>query len=310
GDDRLERTRSGHPAAVVVEQLLPRHAERRLVDAGALHVPRDAVELGTGVLLAADRREPRRPALDDVGDVREGLDVVDRRRAAEDAVGGGERWLEARIAALPLDRLHQRGLFAADVGSRADMKRELAVPSLAEDVPARVALLVGLGDCALEIARRLHVLAADVDEAAPRPHRVAGDEAAFQHHVRIALHEEAVLVGPRLGLVGVADEVLRLGRLPGHEGPLPAGREPRAAAPAQARLLDLLEDLVGGHRGERLAQRAVSAALLVDADRLRARLRDVAQQDRLAAHTAPAVMRAPPRLAAPITSVSAFMPFI
>ena len=59
--------------------------------------------------------------------------------------------------------------------------------------------------------------------------RVAGDEAALDELVRIALHEQAVLVGAGLALVAVDHEVARE-LAGGHEAPLGAGGEAGAAA--------------------------------------------------------------------------------
>ena len=71
--------------------------------------------------------------------------------------------------------------------------------------------------------------------------------------MRIALHEDAVLVGAGLGLVAVDDEVARE-HARRAEAPLDAGGEAGAAAPEQAGRLDLLDDLAG-----RLAQRGAEA---------------------------------------------------
>ncbi len=55
-------------------------------------------------------------------------------------------------------------------------------------------------------------------------------------------------------------EVVRLAVVLGHEGPLEPGREAGAAAPAEARLLHLLDHLGARHR-QRLPQGRVAAAL-------------------------------------------------
>ena len=106
-----------------------------------------------------------------------------------------------------------------------------------------------------------HVLAADVDERAVGARRVGGDHDPLDQHVRVLLHQFAVLEGARLGLVGVAHEVL-VHRALRQERDLLAHLEARAAAPAQARGFELCEHLVGRHR-QRLAQRRVAAARFV-----------------------------------------------
>src|SRR3546814_5441109 len=74
--------------------------------------------------------------------------------------------------------------------------------------------------------------------------------------MRVVAQDVAILGGPGLGLVGVAEDVLLHAAVLGHEAPLQAGREACAAAAAQAGLLDHLDHV--GRRdllGQDLAQR-------------------------------------------------------
>ena len=105
-----------------------------------------------------------------------------------------------------------------------------------------------------------------------------GDRDPLDQLVRVALHQLAVLEGARLGLVGVAAEVL--GHLAaGQEGGLFAHREAGAAAPAQARVFELLEDLVRLHLAVGLLQRRVAAVALVAVERAQRRVLGVLEQD-------------------------------
>ena len=88
------------------------------------------------------------------------------------------------------------------------------------------------------------VLAADIDERAVDAGGVGGDQDPLDQHVRVLLHQLAILERPRLGLVGVADEVLVHLALRQERGLL-AHREARAAATAQAGVLELVEHLLG-----------------------------------------------------------------
>jgi hypothetical protein len=77
----------------------------------------------------------------------------------------------------------------------------------------------------------------------------AGGERRDRHRLdrgeRVALEQDAILERARLGLVRVADEVVRLGLL-GRDGrPLAAGREGRATAAHQLRSGHLGDDGVG-----------------------------------------------------------------
>ena len=97
------------------------------------------------------------------------------------------------------------------------------------------------------------VLATQVDERQVGADRIAGDSDAFDQLVRQLLHDVAIFEGARLALIGIADQVVRPDVL-GDEAPLDAGGEAGAAAPAQARALDHVDDLVRRIVFERLAQ--------------------------------------------------------
>ena len=75
---------------------------------------------------------------------------------------------------------------------------------------------------------------------------------------RVALHQHAVLERARLGLVGVADQVVGARRLRADRLPLAAGREGRAAAPDQAGCGHLRDD-AGRSELDGPAQRRVPA---------------------------------------------------
>src|SRR3990172_12191397 len=82
--------------------------------------------------------------------------------------------------------------------------------------------------------------------------------------MRVVAQDVTVLEGSGLAFVGVAHHILRPGSLAGHEAPLEAGGEPRPAAAAQRRLLNLGDDRIGCHLlGNDLLQRAVAPARLV-----------------------------------------------
>ena len=94
----------------------------------------------------------------------------------------------------------------------------------------------GLRERVLERVQRLRVLPAEVEVAPLAAGRVGGDGHRLDHRERIALHQLAVLERPRLGLVRVADEVVRAGRLPCDRLPLDArsGTRHRRDRPASS----------------------------------------------------------------------------
>ncbi len=88
-------------------------------------------------------------------------------------------------------------------------------------------------------------LPANVDVAGVRPHGERSEQAALDEQVRIVPDDLAVLAGAGLRFIGVDHQVMRAAvRLFRHEGPFQPRREPRAAAPAQAARLDLVDDPV------------------------------------------------------------------
>ncbi len=197
------------------------------------------------------------PLIDDVRGVHQRLDVVDQRRAAVEALDGRERRLQARVAALALERVEQRRLLAADVGAGAAVDDDADVDAGAEDVVAEVAGGVGLGDGGVEAVGDLGVLAADVDERTGRPGRHRADRDALDQAVRVLEHQLAVLERAGLGLVGVAAEVLVHVSV-WQEARLLAHREAGAAAAAQARVLELGDEVAGLDLLERAPQRPCS----------------------------------------------------
>ena len=123
---------------------------------------------------------------------------------------------------------------------------------------SKIPVGVGLVDGAAQGAGGVHVLAADVDVARVGLDREPADRGALDELEGRLLHELLVLEGAGLALVGVADEVVRPLLLLGQAVPLDPGREARAAAPAQARGLDLVDDRLALHP-ERLPQALVAA---------------------------------------------------
>src|SRR5690606_7331670 len=117
---------------------------------------------------------------------------------------------------------------------------------LPEGVLAEVALGPRLPDGLPEAGPGQVQLVAHVDVGRVGAHPVAADDAPFDERVGVALHDGAVLEGPRLPFVGVDDEVARLLRVLRHEAPLRAAIEASAAAPADMGLLDLFYDALAG----------------------------------------------------------------
>jgi hypothetical protein len=181
------------------------------------------------------------------------FDVVHGRGAAIEADVGWKWRLQPRHAFLAFEAFEQRSLFAADVGAGAVMEVKVEIPAM-DIALADQPRLVGLVDRGLQALALADELAADVDVAGVRAHREAGDQAALDEKMRIVPHDLAILAGARLGLIGVHDQVVRpaVFRLLRHERPFETGREAGAAAPTQARGLDLIDDAVAALLQDRL----------------------------------------------------------
>ena len=134
-----------------------------------------------------------------------------------------------------------------------DVHREVS----AADVASHPAGLVGLVERLGHTFLRQRHLSPDVQEALRQAHRVAGNEAPLDELVRVVLHEEAVLVGARLGLVAVDDEIAGPHSRRA-EAPLHAGGKAGAAAAQQGRIAHLAVH-VCGRPLERRPQAVVAA---------------------------------------------------
>jgi hypothetical protein len=244
-------------------------AELDLVDTRPVDVARHREEPGSHALLCAEGGEGRTAVADDPRQVGQRLDVVDHGRLHVEALGGREvRRLEAGKAPVALERLDERGLLAHDVGAGAPVQDHVdGEVVVAHDAPADVAGGIGLVERLGDSFLGQRHLAAHVQEDLCGTDGVTRDERALDEQVGIPLHDDAVLVGARLGLVAVDHQVAgeHTGR---DEAPLDSGGEARPAAAEQARGLDLLGDLVGGHGGQRPLEALVAAGLEVALERV------------------------------------------
>src|SRR5829696_9017849 len=148
----LEGVSLGHAAAVLFDELADRNAGRRELDARVLHPSRDREGAQALAAVAAVRRERLRALLDDVAHPPQRLDIVDERRAPEQADLARERRLVARQPALALNRFEHRRFFAADIGAGAATQMDLRATRQAGRLEPR--------DLALENLPALGVLVA------------------------------------------------------------------------------------------------------------------------------------------------------
>jgi len=80
-------------------------------------------------------------------------------------------------------------------------------------------------------------LAVNMDVDVRGPHEVGGDGRAFQHLVRVAQHDVAILERPRLALVGVHHHAMRRVGPSAHRGPFEVGGDSRPPRPCRPEVL-------------------------------------------------------------------------
>src|SRR6516225_10591756 len=232
----LEVMAFGHAAAILVDQLARGDAGRRELDPRVLDAPGHREGAAAIAAIATLPSEPLGALLDDVADPVEGLDVVDQSRPAKEPDLRWEGRLVARETALAFNALEHRRFVAADIGT-----------GTAAEMDPRVRRQTGRldrGDLACENRAALWVFVAEIDIDLSRLDHPRRDQHAFDHAVWIGFEKIAILEGAGLALVGVDHEQPRSRLLP-HEAPFAPGRKPRAAEPAQTRMLKDLDQFLG-----------------------------------------------------------------
>ena len=127
------------------------------------------------------------------------------------------------------------------------MRVQIEIETGARDIPAEVALRVRLRDYSVQMIDQVAILAADVEITFVRIHRQAGDQNAFDHLKGIVLHQQTILAGAGLALIGVDHDVFGLGRSARDETPLESGGETGAAAATQRGGFHFIHDLLRRH---------------------------------------------------------------
>ena len=225
--------------------------------AAAVDLPGQREDLGPPAVLGAERGERAGAVADDPGHAGQRLDVVDDRRLPAKPALDGVRRPQPRHAALPFERLDQRGLLAAHECARAlaDLQAQ----------PSEQAALLGLPDGRPHVAHRQRVLRANVQVALGGAYGVRRDGQPLQHPVRVGFQHQPVHERARIAFVAIADDILDGARLRAPERPFPSRGKTRAAAPAQPGFGNRGDHLVRRHR-----QRAIPIArqVVVDVQRV------------------------------------------
>ena len=120
-----------------------------------------------------------------------------------------ERWLQARHAAVAFKAFNKRGLFAHYVCTSAPVQHDVYGEVGTQNVFTNEAGCVCLVECGSNTLLRKRHLAPNVQEALRQTSRVTRNKAAFNQLVRVALHQQAVLICARLALVAVDNQIAR-----------------------------------------------------------------------------------------------------
>ena len=265
----LEGAAVAAAAADLEDHLAQRHADRHLDQAGCWTAPVSAKAFVPPLRCGAQAGEPVRPVEEDAGHAGVGLDVVDVGRVAPEP---GHRRIgraHAGHAALALDRVHQRGLLAADEGAGAFLDDEVEVQPAAQDVLAQEAVRLRLVD---RFAQRLdgqRVLGPDVEVAALAP--MAWAAIIIPSSTRCG---SPSIIVRSMNAPGSPSSALQttyltgarrlLARLSAHFWPVGKPAPPR---PRQVSIFDRLDDRLRGHR-ERHPQRPVAVVRQVVVERV------------------------------------------
>ncbi len=137
-------------------------------------------------------------------------------------------------------------------------------------------------DLAVEDRPALRVFVAQINVDVGGLDHPGGDQHAFEKAVRVGFEKIAVLEGAGLALVAIDREQARGGLL-AHQTPFAPGRKPGTTEPAQPRMLERLDHLLGFARaGETGLQQAVAArrTIGIEADEGRDRGMGLAGGDR------------------------------
>ena len=137
-----------HSARVFFEEFARGRAHRKFPQSGPLHFAAGAIKLGSGIFGAAQTLKPLSAVINDVGHVREGLDIVHDGRLAPQSGHLRIGRFRTRVGALAFERVEQSRLLAAHVPAGADVKIHLQAVPRVQDVFAQVSGGVSLRESA------------------------------------------------------------------------------------------------------------------------------------------------------------------
>ena len=241
---RAQRLARARASAVSLDELTERHAERELHDATAGDIAGQLEDLRAARPLHAQRLVGGGAVGHDAGHGGEGEHVIDEGRLAEEALEGGNRGLGSHHAALALEALEHRRLFAAHVRSRTLDDTDVEGATGAHDIGTEPAVDARDVDRGAQDGNGIGILGAHVDQALRRPRGKSRDGHPLEEGEGVALHEHAIRERAAVTLVGVAAHVLLISLCLEDGAPLDAGGETGSPAATQAGREHVGDDLL------------------------------------------------------------------
>src|SRR5262249_26743646 len=124
------------------------------------------------------------------------------------------------------------------------MNVNLAIESRSKNVFSKEIVLPRFFNGAVEDSGAIWEFTAYVDVGGARIKCITRDQHSFEQLVRIVMNDIAVFKRARLGFVGVADQIDRSLFVRLDKAPFQATGETGAAAAAQSRVFDLVDDVI------------------------------------------------------------------
>ncbi len=170
---------------------------------------------------------------------------------------------------MAFDRCDQRRFLTAYECAGSEPQFQVEAEIGPEDVHAEQSVFLGLFYCYLKPLYGNWILSPDIYISLVGPDGISCDRHGLDYAVGVALQYTSVHERAGVAFVGIAEHVFFIAfRLPG-QFPLEACGEPCAASAPEAGLLDLFDDLFGGHFRQCLRQRLISVKSYIFVDILR-----------------------------------------
>src|SRR5262245_5297820 len=191
-----------------------------------------------------------------------GLDIVDRRRFAEEPDSNWKRRLLARPRFFPFDDFESRGIFAGDIVMRSGGNFYVDPETAAQNGFTPIARLLGFSQRIGNTLYRRFVVCIDVKVSLGCANRIGAKNHTFNDKVWEMLHEHPIFFAAGFILAAIQYQVTWLFRTLSGEGPFFPGRKRCPATTSNAGIANFFDDILG-LRLDRFSKGAVSAARLI-----------------------------------------------